>query len=178
MRNPVLEERHLGRPVRSLQQMLRTIHFADPSIPIVTPNGTFDERTEQALRMLQRKSNLPVTGEADYDTWVAMVLAYQAALDVLEPARLLQVILQRDLQIQPGERQAHLYLFQAALMALGLVLDVPPLQVTGVHDRASVAATRWLQKQAGLKETGVVDRDTWDAVSRLYPAVLGDGDSN
>ena len=65
--------------------------------------------------------------------------------------------------------------YQAALMALGTVLDVPPLTVTGTQDAQSEAATRWLQERACLPVNGVVDRRTWDAASRLYPAVLGDG---
>ena len=35
----------IGQPVRSLQTMLRTISFAYPFLPRLTPDGIFGERT-------------------------------------------------------------------------------------------------------------------------------------
>lgn len=175
MRNPVQEQAHLGRPVRSLQQMLRTVHFVNPEMLRVTPNGIFDENTERALRQFQALQGLPVTGQADYDTWTALRTAHFAAERELAHALPLRVIFQRGERILPGQAHLHLYPYQAALVALGNVLDVPPLRVTGRHDQASQEATRWLQLRSELPVDGVVDKPTWDAVSWLYPAVMGDG---
>ena len=175
MRNPAQEQAHLGKPVRSLQQMLRTIHFVTPEILRVTPNGAFDEETEQALRQFQTHQGLPDTGRADYATWTALAAAYRAAEAELAHALPLRVIFQRGERILPGQTHLHLYPYQAALLALGNVMDVPTLRVTGRHDQASQDATRWLQHRAELPEDSVVDKRTWDAVSRLYPAVMGDG---
>lgn len=175
MFNPEREQNLLGRPVRSLQQMLRTIHFADASVPQLIPNGVFDAETERAVIAFQRTQGLPATGRADYATWTALVRAYRAAERVLAHAIPLRVVFQRGCSIGPDERHMHLYPYQAALAALSAVLDVPPLRVTGTNDRASQTATRWLQQRAGLPATGQVDKATWDALSCLYPAVLGDG---
>jgi len=38
----------------------------------------------------------------------------------------------------------------------------------GTHGAGSVHNVRWLQKAAGLVETGVMDRRTWNVLSRLY----------
>ena len=38
----------------------------------------------------------------------------------------------------------------------------------GSHGPASEENVRWLQRAAGLEETGVMDREAWDALSRLY----------
>lgn len=38
----------------------------------------------------------------------------------------------------------------------------------GVHGDVSVQNTLWLQNLAQLEETGVMDRQTWDMLSRLY----------
>ncbi len=159
MRDPLLELRLLDRPVRSLQQMLRTIHFADESIPLIAPNGIFDPPTERALRSFQRREGLAVTGEADSGTWAALAATYDQALELLAPAVPLRMIVQRG---QPLSA-LHQLMFDAGIEALRSVLDVP---ADGV---------RWLQNRAALPETGVADRATWDALSRLYPAVLGDG---
>lgn len=159
MRDWILEQKLLDQPVRSLQQMLRTVHFVDDRIPIVAPNGIFDAPTERALKRFQRCAELPVTGEADLATWEALVQAYDQARVQLAPARPLRVIVQRGQTLAP----LHQLVYEAALEALSRVLEIP-------GDR-----TRWLQRCAGLPETGIPDRDTWDALSRLYPAILGDG---
>ena len=175
MTNPVQEADNLGQPVSSLQQMLRTHQRARGQAPLLIPTGQFDPETEQAVREFQQRVGLPVTGAADYDTWTALVHAWRLAEEELAHAHPLRVVVQRNARIAPGDSHLHLYPYQAALMALGTVLDVPPLTVTGTQDAQSEAATRWLQERACLPVNGVVDRRTWDAASRLYPAVLGDG---
>jgi hypothetical protein len=87
----------------------------------------------------------------------------------------LRVCFQRGACIGCGQRQMNLYPYQAALMALGQVLDLPDLTVTGVNDSACQTATRALQRSAGLPETGEVDQSAWDAASRLVSALMGDG---
>ena len=42
------------------------------------------------------------------------------------------------------------------------------LAADGLHGDASVQNTLWLQNLAQLEETGVMDRQTWDMLSRLY----------
>ena len=42
----------IGQPVRSLQTMLRTISFAYPFLPRLTPDGIFGERTLEAVMLL------------------------------------------------------------------------------------------------------------------------------
>ena len=44
----------IGQPVRSLQTMLRTISFAYPFLPRLTPDGIFGERTLEAVMLFQR----------------------------------------------------------------------------------------------------------------------------
>ena len=38
----------------------------------------------------------------------------------------------------------------------------------GQHDEVSAANARWLQRKAGLDETGEMNKDTWNALTRLY----------
>ena len=39
----------IGQPVRSLQTMLRTISFAYPFLPRLTPDGIFGERDRKSV---------------------------------------------------------------------------------------------------------------------------------
>ena len=45
---------------------------------------------------------------------------------------------------------------------------IAPDGTTGIHGERSADNVRWLQRRAGLEETGVLDQPTWDALSRLY----------
>ena len=48
----------LGRPVRSLQTMLRVISRAIPEIPPVIPDGVYGQSTMRAVTALQRYADL------------------------------------------------------------------------------------------------------------------------
>ena len=51
----MLPERFLlGRPVRSLQTMLRAISLSYPFLPRLVPDGIFEERTELAVVLFQQ----------------------------------------------------------------------------------------------------------------------------
>ena len=63
----------LGRPVRSLQTMLRVISRALPEIPPVIPDGVYGQSTMRAVTALQRYADLPVTGVVDQATWDKIV---------------------------------------------------------------------------------------------------------
>ena len=56
------ESKYLGRPVKSLQAMLRQISYVYPVIPRLVPDGLFGEETLEAVMIFQREFRLPVTG--------------------------------------------------------------------------------------------------------------------
>ncbi|GAB2723517.1 L,D-transpeptidase family protein [Streptomyces bullii] len=57
-----------GRDVRELQARLRQVAWL-----LHGPTGTYDERTQEAVRGFQGKRGLPRTGEADTVTWQRLV---------------------------------------------------------------------------------------------------------
>ena len=63
------DETFVGQPVRSLQQMLRTIAEYDDSHLTVIPDGIYGPKTTDVVRAAQRWFNLPVTGNVDEKTW-------------------------------------------------------------------------------------------------------------
>ena len=75
----------IGQPVRSLQTMLRTISFAYPFLPRLTPDGIFGERTLEAVMLFQREFFPPVTGQVNQATWDAIVSLYHQVVSRLTP---------------------------------------------------------------------------------------------
>ena len=154
------EEQYVGQPIRSLQTMLRTIAHADETLVRLVPDGIYGPNTVQAVREFQRQQELPVTGETDNATWDQIVAVYTRKSPAVLPAA-----------------PVHLFLMQAMLQALGrFFVNAPAVRATGVHDAASVAAVRWLQKLSGLPQTGAIDQTTWAYLSGLYTLTTGTGD--
>lgn len=169
-------EMYIGKPVRSLQTMLRCLGTLEPEIPAVVPDGIYGDQTEAAVAAFQRCHALDVTGVADHATWNTLVNAYTAALPLMSPPEPLRITLQPGQRIRPGECNSHLFLIQAMLLALRQgCASIPALQVTGCHDEPSVQAVRWLQEKAGLEQSGDVDAVTWLYLVKLYSALSRDG---
>ncbi|MGN1184046.1 MAG: peptidoglycan-binding protein [Oliverpabstia sp.] len=58
-----------GQKVLQLQMQLNTISDVYTSIPSVTADGIYGERTAEAIRRFQSVFGLPQTGVVDYPTW-------------------------------------------------------------------------------------------------------------
>ena len=69
-----------------LQTMLRTIAQAERWQPILNPDGLFGAETTEAVKVFQASRRLPVTGVVDYETWTAIVNAYQYILYITSSA--------------------------------------------------------------------------------------------
>ena len=163
------ERDFLGLPIHSLQVMLREISYCDHNIPCLIPDGIFGEETLEAVMRFQRQSGRPVTGRVDNGTWDAIVTAYYASLRITAPPRSVQAFRDLAFTARPGDCCVHMYLVQSMFLALSHVLaGIEPVPVTGRHTGASVRNAIWLQRRAGLDETGALDKLAWDMLSRLY----------
>ncbi len=166
----------LGRPVRSLQTMLRLISGVIPEIPPVIPDGVYGESTLRAVIALQRYTQLPATGVVDLATWNELIALYYDAVEELLSPQALEIYLQPGQRIRQGEENLHLHLVQGLFRAIGAVYEgVPPVVHTGVNDENSVAAISWLQEKAQLPVTGELDRRTWRYLVGLYRLTVFDG---
>lgn len=173
MREP---EQYLGLPVRSLQTMLRTIAKNGARIPPVIPDGIFGANTEAALKAFQRLNGLPATGRTDQLTWEALNRSFSHASIYSGPAAVLQIILQPNQVLRPGEANDHLHLIQAMLHVLSTYYhDVPAVAMTGVLDAQTQNAVRWLRKAAALPDSPQIDRLFWLYLTHLYRAAAQDG---
>lgn len=168
---------YIGRPIRSLQTMLRVIAAADGALPPVVPDGIYGPDTGAAVAAFQTRRGLPPTGETDQRTWNEIVAAYLALGALVLPLPPLYLRWQPQQRIAAGEENLHLYPIQAMLSALARrYANLPALPVDGRHGPDSVAAVQSLQRLCGLRPSGTVDQTTWDCLCRLYALASGDGD--
>lgn len=159
-------------PIRDLQTMLRTL------VPEqgLGRDGIYGTETEDAVKAFQRSQGLRESGVVDAETWDALVDAFKLQEVLRAPAEPLQIVLQPYQVIALGEENLHIYLVQGMLSALGnLYFDIPVLALTGVLDAPTAQGLRFIQKSAGLKETGELDKETWRNLSNQYRSSVGDG---
>lgn len=164
------DETFVGQPIRSLQQMLRTIAENDPQHPSVVPDGIYGPDTISAVSQFQRRYGLPVTGITDQATWDTIVPVYEdARVEILE-AEPLAIVLNPGQVIRRGERNPNVYLVQAILTVLSqFYSSITPPGMTGVLDLATSDALSNFQMLNQLPMTGQLDKKTWKYLALHYP---------
>ena len=177
-----VEESNQGMPestpltaeaIRNLQRYLRRLSYVDPSIPPVSIDGMFDERTRDALIAFQINTGLPPTGRADRETWE---LLYSAYLDALFQASLPQPIplfpiAPEDYTIGQGDTGFLVSTVQFLLSEISTLYDFPlAVEITGVFDGTTEEAIRTMQRYFLLPVTGRVDKRLWNYLVGAYSA--------
>lgn len=171
-----LEEEMLSNPVQNLQYMLRRLGTRYSFLPQLATDGLFGEETLEAVMLFQRELAPPVTGVVDGRTWDAIRREWMALEREVAPPRSLRIFPGEGAQMLPGGEEEYMVLPQTMFQLLrqrleGIVED----EANGQHGDASVQNTLWLQNLAQLEETGVMDRATWDMLSRLYELFITAG---
>ena len=158
-----LEDEMVSQPVRSLQHMLRRLSLRYSFLPELQPDGRFGERTLEAVMQFQKNLHPPVTGVVDETLELMLELERELA-----GPRLLRGFPEGG-KAAVGESREFLYVVQAMFQALSNVLEeVEEERIDAIHSGSSVNNVMWLQGKAGLPQSGEMNRETWDALARLY----------
>ena len=162
-------ESFVGQPVRALQTMLRTIASIEPDQVNVMPDGIYGPQTAQAVRSLQRRMGLTVTGAADPATHGQIVQAYERAWVEAGRAQPLQITLDPGQIIRRGERHHTVYLVQSMLTVLSQATPtIPAPGHTGILDPQTAESLAVFQTWAQLPPTGELDKGTWKNLALQY----------
>ena len=73
-----------GEKVRLVQEQLDRIAEVYSSIPRITADGIYGERTAEAVRQFQKTFNLPQTGLIDFRTWYKISQIYVGVTRIAE----------------------------------------------------------------------------------------------
>ncbi len=157
--------------VENLQRYLRQLALFDQSIPVVAIDGVYDQQTQDAVIAFQRMVGLEQTGEVDYTTWTQLFEAYMASVlrheqpEGFSPFPRFPV----GYSIGSGNRQFLVEIIQYILNELSTeIIDIPRNAQGGLYDEDTEEGIRYFQRAHLLKETGRVDKATWNALVRAY----------
>lgn len=164
------KETFLGKPIRSLQTMLRVLAESVEEYKALIPDGIYGPDTMEAVRIFQKRHQLPITGVTDQETWDRIAHEYGKALVEVTPPPALAVLLNPCQTITYGERNPAVYLAQVILLIMAdkyNCLEAP--EITGMLDLATRDAISAFQQISGLPPTGNLDRHTWKHLALHFP---------
>ena len=164
------EETFVAQPVRSLQQMLRTLHEQDDRHVRLIPDGIYGPKTREAVSSFQRLHGLPVTGITDQLTWETIAAAYEPARVEVDHAQPVEIILNTNQVIGRGEESPYLFIAQSMLLVLSRQYgSVTEPSHSGILDEATAQALASFQALTGLPQTGTLDKHTWKNLALHFP---------
>ena len=157
----VLEEGMTGPKVTALQERLKEL-----SLFSGRADGVFGLTTRQSVEMFQQLYGIPVTGTADVET-LTQLYADLSGRDILAaptPSPTPGISSQNEpfkKKLSYGSTGANVKKLQERLMELGYFTYRKT--TTGFYKNTQ-QAVKDFQTHNGLKSTGVVDKETWDAI--------------
>lgn len=155
----------------SLQEMLRYLSFVTGDASLRTDvTGSYDDRTEWAVRSFQESAGLPVNGVVDNATWDAIAADYSRERAVRTPVLLRPIPNDPGYANRPGERSDEVLMLQTVLGMLRELYDYAAIPLSGVYGSATEEAVRRVQEISGLPSTGIADRETWLRLAEDYNA--------
>ena len=154
--------------VIELQKMLRLLARDNDAIPIIAVDGIYESETEGAVIAFQLQNGLEPSGIVDLATWTAITEEYEAKVKLSQSGGLF--IFPYDSYVtEPGEESDTVKFIQLVISAIEVAYDIFDNSViTGVYDEKTMENVRRFQKINKLPETGLVDRKTWNSLSRSY----------
>ena len=157
----VLEEGMSGPKVAALQERLKDLSlFSDEA------DGVFGLTTKQSVEIFQQLYSIPVTGVADVETLTQLFsdLSERDILVAPTPSPTPGITSQNEpfkKKLSYGSTSASVKKLQERLMELGYFTYKKT--TTGFYKNTQ-QAVKDFQKNNGLKVTGTVDKETWDAI--------------
>ena len=157
--------------IENLQRYLRKLSYEEESIIAPPVDGIFASDTQNALRAFQALKGLEVTGIADLETWELLYASYRSSQARTSPPRTVALFPRNPdgYTLSRGTEGIEVRMLQHMLSELSFdYIALDGLEVSGIFDAPTEAATAAFQRHNVLKETGEVDKATWNAIADLY----------
>lgn len=127
----------------------------DEMIYPVVPDGIFGEDTKRSVESFQAKYSLPITGEADTDTWEAIVREYEKYERFLLPAQGVRII-RNDEIIKKGDKHDGIYIIQSMIVSLSdKFTNINAVSINGIYDEPTDAEVRNLKEIFAIEDEDI-----------------------
>lgn len=157
--------------VENLQRYLRQLSYSEKNIPAPPVDGIFEIQTTNSLREYQRSRGLPITGNADLETWELLYADYRASISDQSPPRRISIfpLDPATFELKIGTQGFAVTSLQHMLRELShSYYEFSEIVPNGIYDEATASAVELFQKINLLPHNGRVGRLTWNAISDQY----------
>ena len=167
-----------GEDVRTIQRQLDRISRNYPAITSpIEPSGLFDSNTEAAVRDFQEIFNLSPDGVVGKSTWYKIKSIYNAVKGIADlqsegiSFEEIERLFPRTLG--PGDEGIGVQSLQYYLSVIAYFNDaIPSPPFDGIFGDSTELSVKAFQRAVGLEQSGIVDRDTWNAIVKRYDEVI------
>lgn len=167
-----------GQEVRQMQEQLNAIAINYPNItPIFPVDGTFNQATEDAVRIFQRQFNLSVDGVVGKATWYRISYVYAAVRKLAELRSIGQIqnLYSGEwpgITLREGSKGVEVQLLQYYMSSIAVFYrEIPDVSIDGRFGRGLEQAIIAFQKRFGLIQDGIVGRATWDRIYAVFSSL-------
>lgn len=178
--NNPLARGSFGEDVVTIKRQLNRIRKNYPAIPEISDlSGVYDVETEESVKTFQKIFNLTQDGIVGKATWYKIKQLYfgvkrlseliSEGISISEAERLYPEVLQY------GDSGIGVSTLQYYLAFLGFFIpQLPQITVNGRFDDTTRDAVYTFQNYYGLPITGIVERETWNAIQNAYTLLLSE----
>lgn len=166
-----------GPNVVTIQVALNRIGQNYPALPkISSVDGIYGQETEAAVRSFQEIFGLQVDGVIGKATWYEIVRLYTAVNRLAElrsqGQRFYSINWNPTNSLRQGSTGEQVQFLQYMLSVLSqYISEIPTLTIDGIYGPKTRFAVLAAQRRFRLAETGVVDRETWDAIYNQFSGI-------
>ncbi len=159
----------MNTAVFEFQGYLRNISRYDSDIPTIIPDGIFGEETTASVKTFQRKHGLSETGTVNFETWTKLTEENRKAVFFFSDPIQTAPIKNEDLPLREGKETPLNYNLNLMLSQLGRRYEnFSIIEVSSYFTSETAEQVRFFQKAIDVPVTGIVDKETWNSLSRLY----------
>jgi len=163
-----------GNNVDIIQTQLNRISNNYPAIPKINdPEGVFGVETQNAVRTFQQVFNLNQTGEVDKSTWYRIKQYYNGVKGLAELSgegvTISEAAVPFTDELSEGMSGIPVTTLQYYLSILAYFNGaLQPVSRSGYFGPETVQAVERFQQFYGLTPNGIVDNNTWNAITKIY----------
>ncbi len=159
---------HKSEAVREVQTYLRTLATLYKELPVLSVDGIYGDETREAVRVFQRMTGLPQTGEADAETFALLYSMYLPVKEELDGES--ELLPAKAFPLRLGDSGSHIRILQSVL---GEILDLH-IPTDGFFGRTTEEGVRRAEGRYLFPQTGYVSRRLWQRLSADYRAAVAE----
>ena len=154
---------------REIQNYLINISNLYPSLPKISPTGIYDPATQDAVLAFQILEGINPTGVVDFYTWNALIRKNNEYLRQTQRPSRIPFSPNNFTDVEIRDQRDIVYAIKIMLNSFNRkYINYIELDITNLYDEETKAAVILFQERSMLPVTGIVDKNTWDTLVKIY----------